>query len=269
MEPYETYTSVLVALSVALLLIASGLAKKQLVWKRPRPVRVLPAQVIGGSRPAVSAPTPRIGGGPPILDDESRAWLHALTGDGRSRGEAVLRLRALLLRAARFEAARRRDRVPHVDDRELDELARTSADAALMRATSCLDHYRGGSRFTTWAAKFAIVETAVRLRKLAWHHAQASPSALPELVSDELGSLTADQRHVFEALAVDGVPIDLFAEAMQRTRDDVYRTLQAARAVLRVPLDARGASLSYTSGPSRRRAASRAASAWVRQIIPR
>ena len=40
MEPYETYTSVLVALSVALLLIASGLAKKQLVWKRPRPVRV-------------------------------------------------------------------------------------------------------------------------------------------------------------------------------------------------------------------------------------
>lgn len=37
MEPYETYTSVLVALSVALLLVASGLAKKQLVWKRPRP----------------------------------------------------------------------------------------------------------------------------------------------------------------------------------------------------------------------------------------
>jgi hypothetical protein len=39
MEPYETYTSVLVALSVALLLIASGLAKKQLVWKRSRPSR--------------------------------------------------------------------------------------------------------------------------------------------------------------------------------------------------------------------------------------
>jgi hypothetical protein len=37
MEPYETYTGVLVALSVALLLIASGLAKKQLTWKRPRP----------------------------------------------------------------------------------------------------------------------------------------------------------------------------------------------------------------------------------------
>jgi hypothetical protein len=39
-EPYETYSSVTVALSVALLLIAAGVAKKQLVWKRPRPLLV-------------------------------------------------------------------------------------------------------------------------------------------------------------------------------------------------------------------------------------
>jgi hypothetical protein len=38
MEVLETYTSVLTVLSAALLLVASGLAKKQLVWKRPRPV---------------------------------------------------------------------------------------------------------------------------------------------------------------------------------------------------------------------------------------
>lgn len=37
MERYATYTSVLTTLSAALLLIAAGLAKKQLVWKRPRP----------------------------------------------------------------------------------------------------------------------------------------------------------------------------------------------------------------------------------------
>jgi hypothetical protein len=40
MEPYETYTSVVMAASVALLLIAAGSAKKQLVWKRPRPLPV-------------------------------------------------------------------------------------------------------------------------------------------------------------------------------------------------------------------------------------
>ncbi|HET7128850.1 MAG TPA: hypothetical protein VFJ93_07235 [Gaiellaceae bacterium] len=40
MELYETYPSVVMAVSVALLLIAAGVAKKQLVWKRPRPLPV-------------------------------------------------------------------------------------------------------------------------------------------------------------------------------------------------------------------------------------
>jgi hypothetical protein len=40
-ETVETYTSVLTVLSVALLLVAGGLGKKQLVWKprMPAPVR--------------------------------------------------------------------------------------------------------------------------------------------------------------------------------------------------------------------------------------
>ena len=39
MDSLETYKSALAALSAAILLIASGLAKKQLVWKRPAPLR--------------------------------------------------------------------------------------------------------------------------------------------------------------------------------------------------------------------------------------
>lgn len=40
MEALETYTSVLAMLSAALLLVAAGLAKKQLVWKaKPVPMR--------------------------------------------------------------------------------------------------------------------------------------------------------------------------------------------------------------------------------------
>ena len=34
MEVLDTYTSVLAVLSAALLLVAGGMAKKQLVWKR-------------------------------------------------------------------------------------------------------------------------------------------------------------------------------------------------------------------------------------------
>jgi hypothetical protein len=40
MEALDVYTSVLAVLSAALLLAAAGLAKKQLVWKRPVLVRV-------------------------------------------------------------------------------------------------------------------------------------------------------------------------------------------------------------------------------------
>jgi hypothetical protein len=39
MEAFETYVSALIVLSAALLLVAAGLAKKQLVWKRTKPVR--------------------------------------------------------------------------------------------------------------------------------------------------------------------------------------------------------------------------------------
>jgi hypothetical protein len=34
MEPFDAYTSTLIALIVALLFVASGFAKKQLVWRR-------------------------------------------------------------------------------------------------------------------------------------------------------------------------------------------------------------------------------------------
>ena len=38
MEALEAYTSTLAVLSAALLLVVTGLAKKQLVWKQAKPV---------------------------------------------------------------------------------------------------------------------------------------------------------------------------------------------------------------------------------------
>ena len=86
----------------------------------------------------------------PAIDDASREWLRALRSDGATRDEAVARLHALLLRAARFEAAQRRDRVPHVRD-ELEEVAHEAAGDALISILASLDNFRGESRFTTWA----------------------------------------------------------------------------------------------------------------------
>jgi RNA polymerase sigma-70 factor, ECF subfamily len=121
---------------------------------------------------AASGPATPTDGVAPTLDDESRDWLHSLGAECRS--VAIVRLRALLLCAARFEVARRRDQVTHVDDRELDKLAHAAADAALIRAVAQLGRYRGASRFTTWAAKYAVREAAARTRKLGWRGGQAT-----------------------------------------------------------------------------------------------
>src|SRR5829696_10502030 len=82
--------------------------------------------------------------------------------------EAVRRLHELLLRAARFEVGRRRGALSYVRGEELDDLANQAADDALMAVLGKLDDYRGASRFTTWAYKFALLEAGVKLRRRAW-----------------------------------------------------------------------------------------------------
>jgi RNA polymerase sigma-70 factor (ECF subfamily) len=96
-----------------------------------------------------------------IPDIESLGWHRALNGTGAGRQHAVERLHALLLRAARFEVARRRRTV----DEDLDALAVQAADEALRAILSRLHTYRGDARFTTWAYKFALHEAAAKVRE--------------------------------------------------------------------------------------------------------
>src|SRR5919201_564084 len=103
------------------------------------------------------------------MDYESQAWLAALAADSPERDAAVARLHELLLRAARFECSRRRDSLPHVGATELDDLAHQAADDALVALLGKLDSFRGESRFTTWAYKFALLEAGVKLRRRTWH----------------------------------------------------------------------------------------------------
>jgi RNA polymerase sigma-70 factor (ECF subfamily) len=102
------------------------------------------------------------------LDAESREWMSTLRADGPAKDQAVARLHALLLRAARFEVGRRRPGLPHLRGDELDDIALEAADDALMSVLGHLDDFRGDSRFTTWVYKFALLEAAVKLRKRAW-----------------------------------------------------------------------------------------------------
>jgi RNA polymerase sigma-70 factor (ECF subfamily) len=185
-----------------------------------------------------------------------------LRAQGSQRDQAIEDLYALLLRAARFELRRRRAALSHVRGEELEDLAMQAADDALMAVLSKLDDYRGASRFTTWAYKFALLEAGVKLRRRAWQGREVvlEPEAWPAFAdrgltaqerveSDELISalraaideaLTPHQRTVFVALALRQVPIDVLAERLGTTRGALYKTLHDARRKLRGELAAVG-----------------------------
>jgi RNA polymerase sigma-70 factor (ECF subfamily) len=101
------------------------------------------------------------------MDPESRAWVAALAGDGGDREAALDRLHALLLRAASFELRRRRGQLAGLSADERHDLAVQAADDAMMGVLARLDDFRGLSRFTTWAYKFALLEASTRARRMA------------------------------------------------------------------------------------------------------
>ncbi len=202
---------------------------------------------------------------PPLLDAESREWLRCLRGSGREHDEAVGRLHGLLLRAARFECARRRPALPHLRGNDLDDIANQAADDALVSILARLESFRGASRFTTWAYKFALLEAAAKLRRRAWQGREVplepeswslfssagiepSESAEQSELLDTLQQAIADvltphQRRVLVALALNGVPIDVLAERLNTNRNALYKTLHDARRKLRALLEDAGLSL--------------------------
>lgn len=193
----------------------------------------------------------------PLLDAESQAWLTRLQGTGPEREAAVTELLELLLKAARFVLIRRRDRIPNFPREELDDLAAEAAGDALLAILARLDDYRGESRFTTWAWKFAFFSASGALRRRSWLGKEipsedagwsalardGSPEAafehrelLAALKSGLDSALTPHQRTVFVALALNGVPVDVLAERMGATRGALYKTLHEARGRLRAHL---------------------------------
>jgi RNA polymerase sigma-70 factor (ECF subfamily) len=185
--------------------------------------------------------------------------------DGTARDVAVAELHALLLKAARFEVDRRRAGLPHLRGDDHEDLAQQSADDALVAVLAKLDQFRGESRFTTWAYKFALLEAAVKVRRRAWQGREipledaawstlatatawtgrgAEDSELFAVLREQIETgLSTRQREVLVAVALNDVPIDVLAERLGSTRGALYKTLHDARRKLRAALDERGIEL--------------------------
>jgi RNA polymerase sigma-70 factor, ECF subfamily len=195
-------------------------------------------------------------------DESSQPWIQDLTAEGSARDAAIERLHEVLMRGARFEVRRRARSVPHLRGGDLDDLALQCADDALVAVLAKLETFRGQSRFTTWAYKFALLEASVKVRRLAWQgreiplepeqwprfaNTDASPQERAErnetldAISRAIDTeLTSHQREVFVALALNEVPIDVMADRLETTRGALYKTLHDARRKLRRTLEDQG-----------------------------
>jgi RNA polymerase sigma-70 factor (ECF subfamily) len=200
-----------------------------------------------------NSPTPGLSEpilGSSFVGSDAETWLTALQSGGRAGAEAVFRLRSLLVAAARFEASRRRPDMSDLGNEELDNIVSEAADEALNSVLKSLEKCDGNRRFTTWARKFAVVETSVRLRRRAWHSrslpsegecwASASKDAnhqglrqLRRLSEEALGE---PERRVLTALTLGHVPIDVIADRIGTTRGTVDQMVRNARAELSASL---------------------------------
>jgi len=196
------------------------------------------------------------------LDPETSRWLRALCADGAERESGYARLHARLLRTVYGELNRRgaHSRIPRP---ELEDLAHEAAADALVSIRRRLPEFRGESRFTTWAYKFAIFEVSAKLGR---HYRRAQPISLDAEEWDRLPgnfnldpacqsewrelvaalreavdtSLSEHQRRVFAAIVLNAVPLDALVQELGTNRNAIYKTLYDVRRKLRARLAADG-----------------------------
>jgi RNA polymerase sigma-70 factor (ECF subfamily) len=197
------------------------------------------------------------------LDDASAEWLRTLRAAGAERDAALARLHGLLVRVAAREL-RRREASAWVPGRELDDLAHQAAADAMVAILVKLGHFRGESRFTTWAYRFVILEVSSKLGRHYWrqHPAQHLETADWDRLPDRIGSgpgeeaehaelvkavrqaveetLTEHQRRLFVAVVLNGVPLDAVVACLGTNRNAVYQVIFDARRKIRGYLAARG-----------------------------
>jgi RNA polymerase sigma-70 factor (ECF subfamily) len=192
-----------------------------------------------------------------------------LGGTGSAHDEAVARLHQLLLRVARGEIRRRSGQLP-IAGPELDDLAHQAAADAVVGVVAKVAQFRGESRFTTWACKFAIFEVSTKIGRHFWQRPTAPMdsedwdllpdrfgldpgrvaewrdvvSALRRAIEDEL---TDRQRRIFVAIVLNGTPLDALVIELGSSRNAIYKALFDARRKLRASLVTNGYLEDHTS----------------------
>jgi RNA polymerase sigma-70 factor (ECF subfamily) len=194
-------------------------------------------------------------------------WLEELNA---AQEAAIADLRNLLLRAVLFLFSRNLGDFERLARDEILQLAEDCAQDALIAVLNHLSDFRGDSKFTTWAYKFAINIALVTARRERWKgrsldqlsfsgdgplsewvvqdkstgltpDRSAMQSEIREMIREVIEQdLTDKQRRVLIMMVFNEIPMDEVARRLDTNRNAIYKMLHDARRKLKNRLQARG-----------------------------
>lgn len=195
-------------------------------------------------------------------------WIRILSTPGAEQATALEELRQILLRAALFTFDRNASDLQRLSYDEVVRLAEDCAQEALLAILNHLDEFRGDSKFTTWAYKFAVNQALTTARRAHWRdisletvlpdgdgyewldagsgsehdpHQQIEQSEIILVIKDIIrNGLTPRQQIVLKLMVFDEVPMDVIVERLETNRNAVYKLLHDARKKVKQQLEARG-----------------------------
>ena len=197
-------------------------------------------------------------------------WLHDLRASGVSQEAAIADLRNLLLRAVLFFFSRNLDDFRGLARDEILQLGEDCAQEALIAVMNHISDFRGDSKFTTWAYKFAVNKALMAARHERWkgisldelsffsndalvewavRDKSPGPSSDQSMMQAEVievirevieHELTDKQRRVLIMMVFNEVPMDEVVQHLGTNRNAIYKMLHDARRKLKSGLQARG-----------------------------
>ncbi len=210
-----------------------------------------------------------------MTDRTNEQWLAELTGPPDVQAPAIEELRQRLQRGIFYYLSRERSDLIHLSTQEINQMAEDLAQDATLRVIENLDSFRGDSRFTTWATKIAVRVAISDLRRARYKDFSlddltADGDLLPASATSVNGSnlpnpedetersdvmlkisqalkdvLTERQYQALNAVALQGVPLEVLAERMGTNRNALYKLLHDARRKLRSHFESQGLSMEY------------------------
>jgi RNA polymerase sigma-70 factor, ECF subfamily len=197
-------------------------------------------------------------------------WLYDLNASGVAQENALADLQGILLRAVLYLFNRNMGDLRSLARDDTLRLAEDCAQDALIAIMNHLSDFRGDSKFTTWAYKFAVNIALMAARRERWRGISLDqlsseedrtlferdwpgkspgPTLDQSAMQDEVRAiiqeiierdLTEKQRRVLMMMVFNEVPMDEVVREFGTNRNAVYKLLHDARRKLKSGLQSHG-----------------------------